>query len=733
MTRKLFLPTWIWVLAALFGASAGAQAPSTGRACTSAIDCEDGLACTQNSCVAGVCRSVPANDLCDDGLFCNGKEICSPAGCQVANESACPLGAVCSEESNSCGPAPTDLKTQLVGPAAASSFGWLELSGPPGEPAFNGGRLNWNTTARSQDGAAMESGTGTFLEDPGSRVDLGSHSTVLADGTAARVSLAWTGGLLRGFNHGLDRGVTGTVVTIEQGSETGRHFLPSNLLPDAESATRDLADYSAAWSIAQHGWSAGQLSVGEEIPPEFRTDVCIQGSPGEIAALGVCGAPFCGCMNTALDNAGWSSTFCAITVAGAITSCAALSGGLAWTSCILAAVSIPGCSVPTTFASDLASCRNVASTCYCDRSLEFPDYSWLCSFANDRKVYAKVTGLRSGERVEVVGTCGVGLGDPANQVGYQEFHGPGGTQLIIECNRTHAFRLEATPVTSPGVAVPSRRTCQALGDPFGPASAIPDEGVTYEFDCSCENSAQCPGKEAFATVSGLQNLPGLRDVAIDVLFEVNNTGVTQNFTGTAATRYDSPQLYFEDIATGTRSNVYPGTIFRGFSPRLLPTGCQVLPRFAPGQTLPADSPGDLHLLDVVCNGTCEGDNCLVDTVVRVSGPQLASRPGGVEFVVQIGNQLFRRFVHQAGDVFLEPTAVGSPFSGLDVINDAVTVGLDSSVCVVLGPTAGTIGASRPFILGQIECQLLEYQEPRLPRNKVPRPRPPGPLLSLIHI
>ena len=55
--------------------------------------CDDGL----NSCVSEADHSA-----CDDGLFCNGLEICDPtAGC-LAGQPPCESPAVCSEAADAC-------------------------------------------------------------------------------------------------------------------------------------------------------------------------------------------------------------------------------------------------------------------------------------------------------------------------------------------------------------------------------------------------------------------------------------------------------------------------------------------------------------------------------------------------------------------------------------------------------------------------------------------------------
>ncbi len=81
--------------------------------CTSDIECDDGIACTDDACVDGECVSTPDDAACADGLFCNGAEICHSAlGCQAASDPCndgieCTIDS-CDESSLSCTNAPDD-------------------------------------------------------------------------------------------------------------------------------------------------------------------------------------------------------------------------------------------------------------------------------------------------------------------------------------------------------------------------------------------------------------------------------------------------------------------------------------------------------------------------------------------------------------------------------------------------------------------------------------------------
>jgi cysteine-rich repeat protein len=65
-------------------------------------DCSDGVGCTLDSCdeAADVCVSTPEPAACDDGQFCNGIEICDPVqGCQPGTAVDCDDGDICTNDS----------------------------------------------------------------------------------------------------------------------------------------------------------------------------------------------------------------------------------------------------------------------------------------------------------------------------------------------------------------------------------------------------------------------------------------------------------------------------------------------------------------------------------------------------------------------------------------------------------------------------------------------------------
>ncbi len=89
-----------------------------GPGCQSDEECDDGVACTADSCGAdGVCRNGVIPTACDDGVFCNGVERCDVArgGCVPAemretcnDDDVCTIDR-CDEEADTCRHFPRDL------------------------------------------------------------------------------------------------------------------------------------------------------------------------------------------------------------------------------------------------------------------------------------------------------------------------------------------------------------------------------------------------------------------------------------------------------------------------------------------------------------------------------------------------------------------------------------------------------------------------------------------------
>ncbi len=72
--------------------------------CADDSDCDDGIGCTVDTCASGSCVFSADHTQClNDGLFCNGAELCDPAaGCLPAGDPCLGSGLVCHEQSDRC-------------------------------------------------------------------------------------------------------------------------------------------------------------------------------------------------------------------------------------------------------------------------------------------------------------------------------------------------------------------------------------------------------------------------------------------------------------------------------------------------------------------------------------------------------------------------------------------------------------------------------------------------------
>jgi len=66
-------------------------------------DCNDGIACTSETCVNGVCAIQTNDAFCNDGTFCNGVETCSAVtGCVSPGNPCGSNPALCDEANDMC-------------------------------------------------------------------------------------------------------------------------------------------------------------------------------------------------------------------------------------------------------------------------------------------------------------------------------------------------------------------------------------------------------------------------------------------------------------------------------------------------------------------------------------------------------------------------------------------------------------------------------------------------------
>ena len=96
-------------------AGSDATADALPIECTTNDECDDGVGCTRNVCNRlGQCVYAPEPSSCDDGIFCNGVEICDPLdGCIAGPPETCSDDDVCTldrcvEETKTCEHDPRD-------------------------------------------------------------------------------------------------------------------------------------------------------------------------------------------------------------------------------------------------------------------------------------------------------------------------------------------------------------------------------------------------------------------------------------------------------------------------------------------------------------------------------------------------------------------------------------------------------------------------------------------------
>lgn len=79
-------------------------ATSQSAGCMSDADCDDGVACTVDTCNVdtGECTNAPDDSACDNGVFCDGAETCDAVDGCVAGEPPCDEGMDCDEDAGAC-------------------------------------------------------------------------------------------------------------------------------------------------------------------------------------------------------------------------------------------------------------------------------------------------------------------------------------------------------------------------------------------------------------------------------------------------------------------------------------------------------------------------------------------------------------------------------------------------------------------------------------------------------
>ncbi|NOY91745.1 MAG: hypothetical protein GXP55_11165 [Deltaproteobacteria bacterium] len=66
------------------------------------LGCDDGNECTDDLCTSRGCEHAPNASPCDDGVFCNGFDVCADGACQPGADDPCPPPTTCDEASRVC-------------------------------------------------------------------------------------------------------------------------------------------------------------------------------------------------------------------------------------------------------------------------------------------------------------------------------------------------------------------------------------------------------------------------------------------------------------------------------------------------------------------------------------------------------------------------------------------------------------------------------------------------------
>lgn len=223
-------------------------------------DCDDGVGCTDDVCdeINDACVNTPDDTNCpNDGLFCNGDEICDPAaGCSYTGD-PCPLGTVCNEELDTC-PVATNVGSLIEVDVSVSASNFIAEFGSTATGPES--TIECWYSVSYDDSLVAESGQ-TFLNDltPSSlmfeTVNASSGSvdnligTELFDITNSRVDIVFQDGVLSTIG-------LGGMLNTNMGALSGTNdfqtvdWYPSNVLVDSfKYVTSDTDDIFSAQDV----------------------------------------------------------------------------------------------------------------------------------------------------------------------------------------------------------------------------------------------------------------------------------------------------------------------------------------------------------------------------------------------------------------------------------------------------------------------------------------------------
>lgn len=114
----------VWLVGGLsvfgFGEMVRGSCPTTP--CTTNGQCNDGIACTVDQCIAGDCLCSPNDSACEDGIFCNGTGQCSTTtGCHTIPPPTCTSPLFCSNFYQDCVECETNAQCSMPEPYCGGS------------------------------------------------------------------------------------------------------------------------------------------------------------------------------------------------------------------------------------------------------------------------------------------------------------------------------------------------------------------------------------------------------------------------------------------------------------------------------------------------------------------------------------------------------------------------------------------------------------------------------------
>ncbi|MBI1825406.1 MAG: hypothetical protein HY287_05585 [Planctomycetes bacterium] len=247
---------------------------TVGDSCQSGVctgtprDCSDGIGCTNDSCdeTIDACVHAPNNSKCDDGLFCNGREICDPAhgnpttGC-VPGSAPCTAPCACDEVHDLCDcacptqPCPPALECYVVQCVNPGPSGQCVYSPAGAGTACSSDGINCTTDACDGSGNCVHTPndsqcpadgnpcTDTICHPTAGCINVNDDSNACDDGLYCTVNDHCASGTCVGGPRNCSDGVDCTTDQCDETGDTCLHFPSNSDCPgDGNPCTDELCD-----------------------------------------------------------------------------------------------------------------------------------------------------------------------------------------------------------------------------------------------------------------------------------------------------------------------------------------------------------------------------------------------------------------------------------------------------------------------------------------------------------